>query len=485
MRERLPDAQRAARPRRRSRCQRRSAPSQPSLSWTAVTPREAASLQPVAHRVDVLVVGRSRRSASRKCQADSSRRTPVGSPRSSRSTTPPGDLEVAVRARERGRVEPERVVVACHQRRRDVAGDRVERLLRRLDGRRPVAAPPAAAAQPAARPRRAPSASRTRASASSSDARALEPDLALRERPGREVDVRVGEAGEDAAAAEVDPLRARRAPSRACRRRRRSGRRRSRAPRATGSDGSSVRIDAVLEDHVDRDRTAADDAAVAREAFVDHLTLRVSDPEASRRFYRAALEPWGSRELEAADWGIAFGPPGSEDLAVAEGEPSGPLHVAFAAPDRDDGRPLPRGRAGRGRPRQRRARRAAAYHAGYYAAFVLDPTATTSRPSSTAAANRPDPSASGLDSENRDGPQVIVVGHFRRQPGSERSRRGHLRGSRRERWLSPEPQRPRRAHTAASWLRPGLWLLAFAAGATALLMTVAKRASRASTPRGL
>ena len=78
-------------------------------------------------------------------------------------------------------------------------------------------------------------------------------------------------------------------------------------------------------------RTTADDGTVTREAFVDHLTLRVRDLEASRRFYRAALEPWGSRELEEADWGVAFGPPGSEDLAVAEGEPSGPLRIACRA----------------------------------------------------------------------------------------------------------------------------------------------------------
>jgi hypothetical protein len=37
----------------------------------------------------------------------------------------------------------------------------------------------------------------------------LEPDLALRERPGREVDVRVVEAGEDTAAPEIHPIGAR------------------------------------------------------------------------------------------------------------------------------------------------------------------------------------------------------------------------------------------------------------------------------------
>ena len=41
-------------------------------------------------------------------------------------------LEVAVRVRERRRVQPERVIVARHQSGRRVAGDAVERLLRRL-----------------------------------------------------------------------------------------------------------------------------------------------------------------------------------------------------------------------------------------------------------------------------------------------------------------------------------------------------------------
>ena len=112
---------------------------------------------------------------------------------------------------------------------------------------------------------------------------------------------------------------------------------------------------------------------MSREAFVDHLTLRVRDLEASRRFYRAALEPWGSRELEEADWGVAFGPPGSEDLAVAEGEPSGPVHIAFAAPDRETvdrfhAAALSAGGRDNGAPGERPQ-----YHAGYYAAYVLDP----------------------------------------------------------------------------------------------------------------
>ena len=62
--------------------------------------------------------------------------------------------------------------------------------------------------------------------------------------------------------------------------------------------------------------------------LIDHVHLRVSDLEASKRFYRAVLE--------------------SLDLAG--------VLVALAAGGRDNGGPGERG-----------------YHPGYYAAFVLDP----------------------------------------------------------------------------------------------------------------
>jgi catechol 2,3-dioxygenase-like lactoylglutathione lyase family enzyme len=109
-----------------------------------------------------------------------------------------------------------------------------------------------------------------------------------------------------------------------------------------------------------------------REAFVDHLTLRVRDLEASRRFYAAALAPWGGRESKD-EWGISFGPPGSEDVAIAEGEPSGPIHLALSAPDRETvdrfyEAALSGGGRDNGPPGERPQ-----YHPGYYAAYVLDP----------------------------------------------------------------------------------------------------------------
>jgi catechol 2,3-dioxygenase-like lactoylglutathione lyase family enzyme len=113
-----------------------------------------------------------------------------------------------------------------------------------------------------------------------------------------------------------------------------------------------------------------------RAPFIDHLTIRVSDLEQSRRFYAGALEPFGAHAVEIdGDRGpeLAIGPEGSEDLVLAEGEPSAPVHIAFLALDpetvdafhaaaveaggRDNGKPGPRPQ----------------YHERYYAAYAVDP----------------------------------------------------------------------------------------------------------------
>ena len=106
--------------------------------------------------------------------------------------------------------------------------------------------------------------------------------------------------------------------------------------------------------------------------FIDHVAFDVADLTASRRFYSAALVPWGAREVEAGG-AFGYGPPGSEDLWIAAGEPGPPLHIALAAPDRatveafhaaaTDAGGRDNGAPGL-RPR---------YHASYYAAYVLDP----------------------------------------------------------------------------------------------------------------
>lgn len=106
--------------------------------------------------------------------------------------------------------------------------------------------------------------------------------------------------------------------------------------------------------------------------FIDHVAFDVADLEASRRFYVAALAPWGVREVEA-DGAFGYGPRGSEDLWIARGEPGPPLHLALVASDRTlvdafHAAGLDGGGRDNGAPGIR-----AQYHPEYYAAYLLDP----------------------------------------------------------------------------------------------------------------
>ncbi len=107
------------------------------------------------------------------------------------------------------------------------------------------------------------------------------------------------------------------------------------------------------------------------QVFIDHLTLPVRNLEASRSFYREALAPFGVEEVEA--WGgVGWGPPDRVDFFIRPGEPSAPLHLAFAAPDRATvdafhAAALGAGGTDNGAPGLRPR-----YHENYYAGFVID-----------------------------------------------------------------------------------------------------------------
>lgn len=113
-----------------------------------------------------------------------------------------------------------------------------------------------------------------------------------------------------------------------------------------------------------------------RAPFIDHVTLRVGDLEASRAFYERALETFGVhvQEIDGTDGPeISIGPEGSEDFVLAEGEPSAPVHVAFLAHDPETvdafhAAALEAGGRDNGEPGRRPQ-----YHERYYAAYVLDP----------------------------------------------------------------------------------------------------------------
>jgi catechol 2,3-dioxygenase-like lactoylglutathione lyase family enzyme len=105
--------------------------------------------------------------------------------------------------------------------------------------------------------------------------------------------------------------------------------------------------------------------------LLDHVHLRVSDVEASKRFYAAALTPLGlGLTGEGEDWFSA------DELFVSDdGTPTAGLHIAFQAADRDAvdrfyEAALAAGGRDNGGPGER------SYHPGYYAAFVLDPDGT-------------------------------------------------------------------------------------------------------------
>ena len=217
-----------------------------------------------------------------------------------------GHLEVRIGEGERRGVDPQRVIVLRHQRDRHVADDGVERLLRRLDGRRPLAVPPAEPSQPA--PLRDVTDGRGHARECVVErVGALEPHLALRERPGGEMDVRVGEAGEDAPAAEVDPLRA---GQRGLVRPDAAGNpvARDRERRRARQRGVERADDTVLEDHVGDDSPsntpdAPTDGRVSIGASVRSRAAVIRSPRASgsviprtcpgsaRRWRRRACRP--------------------------------------------------------------------------------------------------------------------------------------------------------------------------------------------------
>src|SRR5205085_5631885 len=115
------------------------------------------------------------------------------------------------------------------------------------------------------------------------------------------------------------------------------------------------------------------------QVFIDHLTIPVRDPEVGRRFYRQALAPFGVEEVEL-EGGVGWGPPGRVDFFIRQGEPTAPLHLAFAAPDRATvdafhAAALDAGATDNGAPGLRLR-----YHPNYYAGYVMTSTDTTSRP---------------------------------------------------------------------------------------------------------
>ena len=108
--------------------------------------------------------------------------------------------------------------------------------------------------------------------------------------------------------------------------------------------------------------------------FFDHVVLVVRDLDASRRFYEAALAPFGVELYDyGRETGIGLGIDDSGELGLREGEGGAPIHVAFnaldiATVDAFHAAALNAGGTDNGAPGRRPQ-----YHERYYAAYVLDP----------------------------------------------------------------------------------------------------------------
>jgi catechol 2,3-dioxygenase-like lactoylglutathione lyase family enzyme len=109
-----------------------------------------------------------------------------------------------------------------------------------------------------------------------------------------------------------------------------------------------------------------------RDGWVDHLWIRVADVEASQLFYETIAPIAGFHVHRAsADRAQITGLTGS--FSIVAGEPTAEVHMAFTAPNDATVHAFHRaaiaaGYRDGGAPGVR-----AIYHAGYYAAFVLDP----------------------------------------------------------------------------------------------------------------
>jgi catechol 2,3-dioxygenase-like lactoylglutathione lyase family enzyme len=110
--------------------------------------------------------------------------------------------------------------------------------------------------------------------------------------------------------------------------------------------------------------------------MIDHLSTYATDYEATKRFYRQALEPLGyGIQMEFPDRRVcAFGPAGKPAFwVIGVSTAASPRHVAFAAPDRGavaafHRAALAAGGSDHGAPGLRPD-----YHPSYFGAFVLDP----------------------------------------------------------------------------------------------------------------
>lgn len=104
----------------------------------------------------------------------------------------------------------------------------------------------------------------------------------------------------------------------------------------------------------------------------DHLTIRVADREASRRFYETVLAPVGHTISHSGDHFDEW-----NDFGIAQAREGRPvtrgLHVAFVSPSREQVDAFWRAGTGAGYSSDGEPGLRPQYHENYYGAFLVDP----------------------------------------------------------------------------------------------------------------
>ena len=90
-------------------------------------------------------------------------------------------------------------------------------------------------------------------------------------------------------------------------------------------------------------------------SMIDHISIRVSDYERSKRFYRLALAPLGYKLMMEGASGAGFHSGPIPDFWISRGTPSPSVHVAFSCSDRGSVDAFHRAAIAAGGDRQRRA----------------------------------------------------------------------------------------------------------------------------------
>ena len=107
--------------------------------------------------------------------------------------------------------------------------------------------------------------------------------------------------------------------------------------------------------------------------MIDHVIIGVTDVDSAKKFYKAALKPFGYSIAFEGDWGAGFkSGQGVPDFFIHPAEAVTPVHVAFQAEDRAlvsafYEAAIAAGGKDNGAPGLRPH-----YHENYFGAFVLD-----------------------------------------------------------------------------------------------------------------